>query len=420
MRRARVSVNLYVFGTSVAVPSVDLFDPRLLQLLYYLTRRQAWLSPHEIAKEFRVDGSPFTARTIHRWFQFLREKGSFVYYPYPRANVLGLQDVLVRIRGLRNPAILGILPFAASFNVELGLQDSTPFVSQGYWVPVPFMAEFQEYWRAARDLGLLASVEIFRSRNMHFIYSPFHEFITASGVAEFHGPADNRYFEILLKRHLKEAFEVRIGDRIAKAPLTIPVAVEHIWSHCSSRQVWQEIRATGEASIRHFAKGRYARAFDRPGAALRLLQQQWTTLVQHYDEVFLQPRVFFDWTVVKNAIWVSIMLEPGTIEKFVDTAIRVSQRSIVTQLRPGAEFENRAHLLCFAPSDQLLPILKEVREHHFGHEPPFAALMDKQATLDLFQPTFCKLDWRLFDPDALAWQFDGDAYLTRLKSLRAA
>ncbi len=399
---------------------MDLFDPRLLQLLSYLTRRQAWLSPHEIAREFRVDGSHITARTIHRWFRFLREKGSFVYYPYPRANVLGLQDVLVRVRSLRNPAVLGLLPFAASFNVELGLRDSTPFVSQGYWVPEPAMADFQAYWRAARDLGLLSDVEIFRSRNMHFIFSPFHEFITDRGVAEFRGPADNRYFEVLLKRHMKEAFEVRIGDRIAQALLTIPVAVEHIWSHYSSRQVWQEIRAKGEASIRQFAKGRYARALDRPGAALRLVQQQWTALLEHYDEVFLQPRVFFDWTAVKNAIWVSIMFKPGSLDKFVDVAIRVSQRSIVTQLRPGAEVEDRGHLLCFAPSDQLIPILKEVREHHVGHDPPFAALMDKQATIDLFQPTFCKLDWRRFDPATLTWHFDAEGYLERLKALPAS
>ncbi|MGQ0796314.1 MAG: hypothetical protein ACT4OI_00390 [Methanobacteriota archaeon] len=78
-----------------------IFDPRLLRLLSFLMRRQAWLTPEEIAREFRLDGSKPTARTIHRWFRFLRDKGDFYYYPCPRANVLGLQDVLVRMRNLR-------------------------------------------------------------------------------------------------------------------------------------------------------------------------------------------------------------------------------------------------------------------------------------------------------------------------------
>lgn len=396
---------------------MDLFEPHLLQLLTFLTRRQAWLSPQEIGREFRANGSKLTGRTIHRWFHYLREKGSFVYYPYPRANVLGLQDVLVMIRGLRNPAILGILPFGASFNVELGLRDSEPLVSQGYWAPGASMSGFQEYWRAVRDLGLVSEVELFPCRNMHFIFSPFQDFISPSGVAQFRELADNRYFEVLLKRHLKEPFEVRVSDRIAKSPLAIPIAVEHIWSHYSSRQVWQEIRAKGETSIRQFARGRYARAFERPGKALRLLQVQWTALLEHYDDVFLQPRVFFDYTAVKNAVWLSVMLKPGSREKLIEAAVRVSRRSIVTHIRPGVEFEDRSRILCFAPSDQLLPILKELRAYHQGGEPPFAALADMQATLGMFQPAYCKLDWRLFDPQTLSWRFDSGAFIERLKML---
>jgi len=37
----------------------------------------------------------------------------------------------------------------------------------------------------------------------------------------------------------------------------------------------------------------------------------------------------------------------------------------------------------------------------------------------MFSPTFCKVDWRLFNPSALAWRFDGDGYVERLKGLRA-
>ena len=41
-----------------------LFDPRLMKLLTFLTRRQAWLAPNEISQDFRPDGGRITARTI--------------------------------------------------------------------------------------------------------------------------------------------------------------------------------------------------------------------------------------------------------------------------------------------------------------------------------------------------------------------
>src|SRR5205823_13761110 len=97
-----------------------------MKLLSFLTRKQAWLSPLEISNEFRLDGAKVSARTIHRWFSLLREKGGLVYYPYPRANVLGLADVLVTIHGLNDPRILGIVPFTASFNVECSLDRGEP------------------------------------------------------------------------------------------------------------------------------------------------------------------------------------------------------------------------------------------------------------------------------------------------------
>ncbi len=149
-----------------------LFDPRLMHLLSFLTRRQAWLSPRDTSRGFRLDGAKITARTVHRWFRFLPEK-AFVYYPHPRAN------------------LLGILPFASSFNVEVGLAAGEPFVSQGYWVPAPALDSFGDYWRAARDLALADDVDIFPCRNTHFIFSPFHELMNEEGIAEVRSPVDN-------------------------------------------------------------------------------------------------------------------------------------------------------------------------------------------------------------------------------------
>jgi hypothetical protein len=74
---------------------------------------------------------------------------------------------------------------------------------------------------------------------------------------------------------------------------------------------------------------------------------------------------------------------------------------------------------CFIPYNQLLPLHEVAREYHRGRERASISITDWPATLRLFQPTYCKLDWRLFDPKALAWRFDADDYIERLKALPA-
>lgn len=393
-------------------------DPRILRLLAFLTRRQAWLSPLEISHEFRLDGKRISARTVQRWFTFLRERGGgFVYYPYPKANTLGLQDVFVRARGVRNPEVLGILPFASSITVEVGLGDYEPFVSQSYWVPGPAMKPFREFWQAARALGHVADVDVFPTRNTHYLYSPFHDVIRRDGDAELTGKLDNDHFRKLVTRHLREPFEVKLGDRIGTAPVIIPTVVERIWAHYSSRQVWNEIRAKGEDRIIAYGGRDLGKAVRRPGYAIQWLQKQWRDLLRHFDDVFLQPRVMFDWTSLKRCMFLSVFLQTRSVEDMIEAAVQSSQLSIYTAFRPGLDGDLRCHLSSFLPNDQLLPSLEVAKRFHAGAEPPFAAVQDKQALLAMFKPAYCKLDWRLFDPRTLSWNFDSEAYLGQLEQL---
>lgn len=398
---------------------MQLYDPPLLQLLSFLTRKQAWLLPRDIARGFRLEGEAITPRTVQRWFAFLRAHGGFVYYPYPKANVLGLQDVLVRVHGVRNPTVFGVLPYAASFNVDVGMGDGRQFVSQSYWVPGPALRAFEEYWEAARDLGLLERVEILRSKNSHTIYSPFHQTITADGRAEIRGPVDNSYFAALLRRNLKDRFEVRLHEKIAASPLVIPIVVEHIWRHYSSQHVWKAIQESGEDHIRKYGSKVLRAAAEHPGSALRMIQEQWNALLEDFDEVFLQPRVFFDWPRLRDAAFLSFFIRTES-DAMIEAAVQASQRSIVTALNPGLGPEGWCHVRCFLPSGQILPVLRIVQEFHRGAEAPVTALQDREATLALFQPTYCQVDWRLFDPESLSWRFDGDRYVEVLKRVKVS
>lgn len=394
---------------------MELFDHRLMKLLSFLTRKQAWLSPVEISREFNLDGAKVSARTVHRWFSLLREKGGFVYYPYPRANVLGLAEVLVTIHGLTDPRVLGIMPFGASFNVEMSLSNGEPFVRQGYWIPANAIREFQKFWQTARDLGLVRHVDFFSSRNTHFIFSPFEDFTTEEGEAVWKGASDNSYFKNLIQKDLHRPFELKIGEPMISAPLIIPLVVEHIWQYYSSRQIWEAIAQKDVSQVWTYVEGLRTSELRKPGAALHLLQDQWEHLMDDFEEVFTQPRVFFNWPKLKNSTFLSAILQTPSSEHMLDAAVRMSERSIVTAVRPAIELDGSCHVSCFLPSDQLADIVRIIGDCHSGDKPPMIAIQDRAATLDMFKPDFCKLDWGCFDPSQLSWRFMGHQYLERLQ-----
>jgi hypothetical protein len=140
--------------------------------------------------------------------------------------------------------------------------------------------------------------------------------------------------------------------------------------------------------------------------------------LQHFEEVFVQPRVFFDWTGLKNTTFLSVVMQAPSSQEMLDAVFRMSERSIVTALKPSIELDGRCHLSCFLPSDQIAAVVRIVGESHSGPTPPLIAIQDRAATLQLFQPNFCKLNWSCFEPSSLAWTFDGPDYMERLKSLK--
>ncbi|HLB66864.1 MAG TPA: hypothetical protein VJN63_00065 [Thermoplasmata archaeon] len=393
-------------------------EPRILKLLTFLTRRQAWLSPPEIAKGFRLEDEPISERTIFRWFGALEEQLGLAYFPYPRMNLLGLADVHVTVRGLRNPAVLATVPWANSFWVQIGL-DGQPFLSQDYWIPGPAQKAFHEYWAAAKDLHLVQEADLLPVRNSHFVFSPFHQVITQEGIVEIRDDVDNEYFAGLLRPHLKEPYDVRVGERIVASPLVVPLVLEHLWRHCSSREVWDAIRLKGETHILKHARGPHAKALRKEGRALKLLQDQWADLLRHFNDVFLQPVVFWPPGTLRNASIVSFTVRAESDEQIVDLAMRVSRRSVVTAVMPEAGRSGACRVWCNPPSDQLATVLRLVGEYHRGLKPPLVGVMDLHATRRATHPAFCGFDWQSFDAEASAWRFDSDLYIERLKGIKS-
>ena len=392
------------------------FRQEHLQLLTFLARKQAWLSPPEIARTFRLRGRPVSKMTLYRWFATLEEQTGFAYFPHPRMNRLGLAEVYVRIEGPRNPGVLSTVPFSHAFFLELGW-DGRSSVIQEYWVPGPDIKAFGEYWKTATELGLVQSAEVVRARNTHFVFSPFQEVIREDGWVEFPAEIDNEYFRGLLRRHLREPYEVRLADRVAASPFVIPVVLEHLWQHCSSRQVWQAIRAKGEDRLRSFVRGLPTKDRDTPGAVLAVLQKQWQGLLARFEDIFLQPVVFFPPGLLRNCPILSVTVQPGSEDRIVNLAMEASRRSVTTALMPEINGEGRCRIWCNPPSDQLPAMLRLINEFHRGTKNPRFGVIDLGATRRLAQPAFVGFDWGAFDPEDLTWRFEGEAYLEGLKGL---
>lgn len=332
-------------------------------------------------------------------------------------NLLDLADVYVRIQSPRSPAILSAIPFGHTFLAEVGL-DGRPFLSQGYWIPGSELKVFQEHWQTAKDLNLLEDYEIIHARNTQFVFSPFHEIIREDGLAQITRDVDNKHFEELIRRHLKEPFEVRLEDRIADTPIVIPLLTEHLWRHCSSRQVWQSIRAKGEEELAEYVKGSMKRSLRKSGTVLRLLQKNWRDLMRDFDDFFLQPVVFVPPGLIGNCPLLSLRIHCGSRERMMEMAMRVSEKSVMTALMPDSRQEGKCRVWCNSPSEQLPSVLRLMREYNRGSEPPVFGLIDVKATRELAQPEFCGFDWRSFDPESLSWRFEGEEYVERLKGIR--
>ena len=392
-------------------------DRDLLRLLSFLTRRQAWMSPPEISRTFRPDGRGVSERTLYRWFSILEEQLGLAYFPYPRMNLLGLADVHVRLKGVRSPAVMAAIPWGRSSWVEIGL-DGRPFLSEDYWIPGPALKSFREYWSAAKDLGLVSEVELLAVRNPHFFFSPFHEVVDEEGWVEIPGEMDNSYFVDLFRRHLEEPYAIRVGDWVKASPLVVPLVLEHLWRHCSSRQVWHAIRAKGDAHILRHAKGSLAKALLKKGHALQVLQRQWDDLVRHFNDVFLQPVVLLPLGLLRNSLIVTFTLRPESDEATVELARRVSGRSVVTVVMPEEGPEGRCRMWCTPPSEYVPAILRLIGEHHRGAKPPFVGIVDLNATRRATQPSFLGFDWQTFDAETFTWAFRGEAYIESLKGLK--
>lgn len=395
---------------------VGVFDPRILKLLTFLTRKQAWLSPPEVARAFRPDGRAISVMTLYRWFAMLEDRAGFSYFPYPRMNELDLAEVYVRIRGPRTPAVLGVVPFGHSFLAEVGL-DGRPFLSQEFWIPGPDRRAFEEYWKAAVDLHLVEQADLIPVRNTHYVFSPFHEILREDGRAEFRGEVNNEHFERLLRHHLREPYEVQLSPRIAAAPLIIPIVLEHLWRHWSSKRVWAAVRAKREADVREFGKGRGSKSLLKPGAALQLLQRQWREFLVRFDDLFLQPVVLLPPGLLPNCEILSFTLRPGGTDRVLELVMRASKHSITTAVMPETGPDGRCRIWCNAPSGRLPGLLRLMHEYHQGPEPPVFGVVDLEATGRLARADFCGFDWRSFDPKGFRWRFDGEAYLERLKDL---
>ncbi len=290
-----------------------------------------------------------------------------------------------------------------------------PFISQSYWIPGPELKSFHEYWATAKDLDLVQGAEVLPLRNTQFISSPFDEMIQEDGNVEIPENVDNECFVDLLRQNLHGDYEVRIGERIAASPLVVPLVLEHLWRHCSSNHVWQAIRAKGDAySLKH-AKPSVKRRMKKKGVALELLRGQWNVLLQHFDEVFMQPVVFWPLGLLRNCTLVSFTSQVGSDEAMIDLALKISQRSVVTTLMPGTEADGACRIWCNPPSDRIPEIMRLIGEYHSGPSPPSFGIVDLKATRQTSRPAFCGFDWQTFDASDLSWQFSGEDYIEKLK-----
>src|SRR3990172_2007284 len=155
-------------------------------------------------------------------------------------------------------------------------------------------------------------------------------------------------------------------------------------------EVWQGIGAKGEGHILKYARGGLGKTLRKPGAALRLLQQQWQDLLAHFDDVFLQPVIYFPPGFLRNCPLISFTVNAGSAERIAELAVRVGRRSVLAAVMPEAGPGSRCRIWCNPPSGQLPVLLRFMKEYHRGSGSPVFGLVDIEATRRLAQPPLCR------------------------------
>ena len=402
------------------------FDENLLRMMHFLCSQKHYMNPKQISKGFKLSDKTVAEKTVRLWFKFLHGH-RFDYFLKPYYESLGLSPVFVVCN--LNEDMLKIFPQRTSIVVGNDAHRLEPVMKFLYVLPPHSLHDFRSLWEKAKSLGLVDYFEIFPIKTPFTFYSPFHKLLNKSGKINFPEKAeneiDNTYFMKNFKFYLTKELKPKIHELVEADPLTIPIIMEHVREHHSSKGMWFAMKKSLGDNIWDYVQRRGVSNKKGDGVGIRLVQQTLRDLHNNFESFFVQPAVVYYPFYHGESVIFYLFVKLKNYKDLPELANKISECSLSTTVYPPTK-GSVVGFHVITNRQQSHKIIGEIIQHY----------IDKTWKSKIIFEDFlkCQKYWsknsvywkkyymksaypQLFNPKTIEWKFDKSGYETMLERI---
>jgi len=398
--------------------SLHTFDPKLLEFMYQLTLHQKLMTPKEMSQNITIQGQKVSERTIKRWLKWLKTHHYFTYYPSIKYECLGLTGIGLILLGLKQTSVLDTIPYKTYLMKGVDLKSHENCFFANYRIPEGTFNEFCNFWKTAKNKGIVKDFFAFKLKQIITAYSPIHKIVGPLGTLTVSDNSEGIPSEFVSEMMCAEP---KLSNQ-TKIPLIVPVLLEHFKDYASSKKIWHKIKekfGDGAWSIIQKSHTLIKVKKQTDGAGIKCVQHTLKFLYQNFDEFFQQIKFAYGPLYSKNInlYFVLQLKNPQNLEVLVTSLLRKSACVITYKTyRTGqvileliTNSESVASIVSLVSSLAARSKLNRVLLMDYG---------DSSAYWENETKGWLKQHYHeLFDPKTVSWRYDSEKYLSELKQL---
>ncbi len=394
------------------------FDKRLLEFIYRLTLHKKLMNSREMAQNITIRGKKVSERTIKRWLKHLRENHYFTYHLSIKFERLGLSSLALTVYGLRNPALLDVIPYKIYLMKGVDFRTHQECFFVNYKIPNEMFQEFCNFWRDAKSRKLIEDFTVFKVKHVTALYSPFHEMISSNGTIKAIKTCDDRFIN-LLKDNLHNERKTKFS-----APFVVLTAAEYLKDFASPRKIWERLNEKFGEDVCYLpkkcpsVKGLKIRK-NTIGVGVSCIQQVLKYLHENSEDFLQQIRIAYGplYRENINLQFILKLKDEQTLLELIRTISKKSLHVVVYCLDPRNLFTIELVTNGKLVADVFMDISKAMLKTRVNR----AILFDYADSSNFWEGKtkgWLKQHYhKLFDPKTTSWKYDSRKYLQELDRL---
>ena len=401
------------------------YDPKILEFLYFLVRNNRYMTFKEVSERFKLEknGKSFTYRTILRWAHELRKTRAFNYYPNIKASNFGLLPLFVYLKDLRNSDIVNIMPYKLYMEYGTDLKTLKNAVFIEYLIPPDYIEDFYEFWKKAKESGVIGDFVGFKVRSAVAFYPPFHLVVDSKGNLNFDIDFDITMYMKILEKSIEKDVNIGIHEEIQKNPMIVPVALSMDKEpHLSYRQLWRFVKKLTGNSIWDYLDTKKENFDKNEEACVGHIRRTVDSFISNKDLV-RQIRVSYDPFYEKN-LGTYLIIKPKDRESLLKISEIMAKRSILLVISSPYDMTTGSAIYYFVTNPvKTSEILEEIKDFIDRKYETISFLRNHEKTIPFLMgatpdtPVSKVRYWEVFDPVNVEWKYDHEKYMKELDRL---